>query len=159
MIFTSNCLSCLHNLSTQKLKFWRISQPITCLLQHASELSHSENKQGQWLEKRMLAQLPHFLAVVQSFSALNLPGWQMGCTTIPKLPLCSQDLTSREFFLWELIKNRVGQSPFSYVQGMKDPTATLHQKSGREQTVARNWLSLGCRPHHSRQQSLLIVQN
>jgi len=159
MIFTSNFLSCLHNLSAQKLKFSRTSQPITCVPQHASELSHSENKQGQWSLKCMLAQLPYFLAVVQNFSALSLPGWQMGCTIILKLPPCSQHLTSREFFLWGLIKDRVCQSPLSYVQGLNDvATASLHQKSDRKQTVEKNWLSLGCHPHHLRQQNLLNVQ-
>jgi hypothetical protein len=156
MIFTWNCLSCVHNLSVQKLKFWRINQPITCVPRHASELSHSENKK----EKSMLAQLPHFLAVAQNFSALTLPGWQMGCTIILKLLPCSQHLTSREFFVWGLTKDRVYQSPLSYDQRLNDgATATLHQESGREQNVARNWVSLGYRPHHLRQQSLLIVQN
>jgi len=80
----------------------------------------------------------------------------MGCTIILKLLPCSQHLTSREFFVWGLTKDRVYQSPLSYDQGLNDgATAALHQESGREQTVARNWLSLGCRPHHLRQQSLL----
>jgi len=157
MILTSNCLSCLNNLSAQKLKFWRKASP--SLVFHDRQVNflipkiNKENNQRNIFWRTCLTSLQ--LCKIFRLSTYQVHRWDVPLYLIVHISRLGK------FFLWGLIKNGVYQSQLSYMLSRTDgvATATLHQKSGREQTAARLWLSLGCRPHHLLQQSLLIVQN